>query len=158
MIIIKKKKFFFEIIKEFQKENINLPKRQTNFSAGYDFESAKEIFIKPQQIVLVPTGIKAFFEKNKVLLIYARSSLSLKKKLMLANGVGVIDSDYYNNKKNEGHILIPLYNFSNKIVIIYKKERIAQGILQKNYFTDNDDEHKNPKKREHGFGSTDIQK
>ncbi|MDV3205397.1 MAG: dUTP diphosphatase [Weeping tea tree witches'-broom phytoplasma] len=147
------KNIFFEIINIYKNKNINLPQRQTCFSAGYDFAAAEDKGIKPYQIVLIPTGIKAFFPKNKVLLIYARSSLSIKKKLMLANHVGVIDSDYYNNIQNEGHILIPLYNFSNETSYIFKNERIAQGIFQNFYLTDNDQVVHN-KKRINGFGST----
>ncbi|WBL31465.1 dUTP diphosphatase [Candidatus Phytoplasma sacchari] len=150
-------KFFFEVISLFKNKNINLPIRQTTFSAGYDFESAVDAIIKSKEIFLVPTGIKSFFSKDKVLMIYARSSLSYKKKIMLANNVGIIDSDYYNNEVNEGHILIPLYNFSDQDVNIFKGERIAQGILQKFYLTDDDliiNSENNNKKRKSGFGST----
>ncbi|KND62566.1 deoxyuridine 5'-triphosphate nucleotidohydrolase, partial [Candidatus Phytoplasma phoenicium] len=134
----KDKQFVFKIVTSYQNQNINLPRRKTLFSAGYDFEVAQTTKIEPQQIILIPTGIKACFSSNKILFIYARSSLSLKKKLMLANHVGVIDSDYYNNPHNEGHILIPLYNFSQQEVLVEKYERIAQGILQ-NYYITNDD-------------------
>ncbi|WCA22536.1 dUTP diphosphatase [Candidatus Phytoplasma oryzae] len=152
-----KNNFLFEIVSSFKNKNIKLPKRQTNFSAGYDLESAIDILIKPKEIFLVPTGIKSFFNKNKVLMIYARSSLFLKKKLMLSNNVGIIDSDYYNNEENEGHIIIPLYNFSDKEVEILKGERIAQAILQKFYIVNNDNfinNYKKNKKRKSGFGST----
>ncbi|KAB8122115.1 MAG: deoxyuridine 5'-triphosphate nucleotidohydrolase [Candidatus Phytoplasma cynodontis] len=151
----------FEIVSSFKNKNINLPKRQTSFSAGYDFESAIDFKISPKTIFLTPTGIKSCFNKDKVLMIYARSSLSLKKSLMLANNVGIIDSDYYNNLENEGHIFIPLYNFSDKEIFVFKGERIAQGIFQKFYLT-NDDNLKNMsrnqknKVRKSGFGSTDV--
>ncbi|QTX03142.1 deoxyuridine 5'-triphosphate nucleotidohydrolase [Candidatus Phytoplasma luffae] len=149
-----KNKFFFEIVSSYKEQDINLPKRQTIFSAGYDFESAVFIVIKPKEIVLVPTGVKACFASNKVLCIYPRSSLSLKKKLTMPNNVGIIDSDYYNNKSNEGHIFIPLYNFSDENVFIQKKERIAQGILQE-FFLTQDDFVEKDKIRQSGFGSTD---
>lgn len=55
-----KVKFFFEVVNSFKDKCINLPRRQTLFSAGYDFESAVSIIIKPKELVLVPTGIKAF--------------------------------------------------------------------------------------------------
>ncbi|RMI88760.1 dUTP diphosphatase [Candidatus Phytoplasma solani] len=144
---------FFAKVTTYQNQNINLPQRQTKTSAGYDLEAAQNIDIPPQTIKLVPTGIKAFFAPNEVLLIYARSSLSLKKQLMLANGVGVIDSDYYNNPQNEGHIFIPLYNFSSQTVTITKGERIAQGIFQT--FNLSTEEKKEPSfVRQGGFGST----
>ncbi|MDV3167072.1 MAG: dUTP diphosphatase [Vigna little leaf phytoplasma] len=148
------KEFFFEIIKAYQKQNINLPQRKTFFSAGYDLASAETITITPQQIVLIPTGIKAYFPSNKVLLIYARSSLILKKKLMLANNVGIIDHDYYNNSQNEGHIFIPLLNLSSEIISVEKNERIAQAILHDYYIT-KDDYLAIKQKRQNGFGSTD---
>ncbi|MGI3136267.1 MAG: dUTP diphosphatase [Candidatus Phytoplasma vitis] len=148
-----KVKFFFEVVNSFKDKCINLPRRQTLFSAGYDFESAVSIIIKPKELVLVPTGIKACFDSDKVLCIYPRSSLSLKKRLVMPNSVGIIDSDYYNNLKNEGHIFIPLYNLSNEEVSIEKTERIAQGILKDFYLT-NDDLVESNKIREDGFGST----
>ncbi|AGL90231.1 DeoxyUTP pyrophosphatase [Candidatus Phytoplasma australiense] len=146
------KKRFFEKITLYQTENINLPQRQTEKSGGYDFEAAQNIEIKPQTVQLVPTGIKAFFSENETLLIYARSSLALKKQLMMANGVGVVDSDYYNNLQNEGHIFIPLYNFSSQTVKIEKGERIAQGIFQPFLLSTN--EEKPSFLRKGGFGST----
>jgi dUTP pyrophosphatase len=148
-----KKKCFFEVISSFKEKKINLPQRQTNYSAGYDLEAAEQVEIYPQKISLIPTGVKASFPNNQVLLIYVRSSLPLKKGLMLANNVGVIDSDYYNNKKNEGHIFIALYNFSDKTVQIEKHERIAQGIFQ-NFYLTYDDNTEKKKKRKSGFGST----
>ncbi|WP_349402105.1 deoxyuridine 5'-triphosphate nucleotidohydrolase [Candidatus Phytoplasma solani] len=147
-----KKKRFFEKITFYKNQNINLPQRQTQKSAGYDLEAAQTLEIKPQTIQLVPTGIKSYFPENEVLLIYARSSLPLKKQLMIANGVGVIDSDYYNNSYNEGHIFIPLYNFSSQMVKIVKGERIAQGIFQTFFLITNEE---NPSfLRQGGFGST----
>ncbi|MDW3617580.1 MAG: dUTP diphosphatase [Candidatus Phytoplasma pruni] len=152
-----KKKCVFEVVSAFQNQQINLPQRQTNYSAGYDLEAAENMEIPSQQVVLVPTGVKASFPNHQVLLIYVRSSLPLKKGLMLANNVGVIDSDYYNNEKNEGHIFIPLYNFSDQTVIIEKHERIAQGLFQDFYVTD-DDHAKTKKTRKSGFGSTNEKK
>ncbi|MDV3162640.1 MAG: dUTP diphosphatase, partial [Candidatus Phytoplasma australasiaticum] len=113
-------KSFFEVVSYYKKNNIQLPQRQTQYSAGYDLAAAIEINIPPQQIAIIPTGLKVFLPSNQDLLIYARSSLFINKKLMLTNNVGVIDSDYYNNIENEGHILIPLYNFSNQIITIHK--------------------------------------
>ncbi|MDV3171190.1 MAG: dUTP diphosphatase [Candidatus Phytoplasma australasiaticum] len=145
-------KSFFEVVSYYRKNNIQLPQRQTQYSAGYDLAAAIEINIPPQQIAIIPTGLKVFLPSNQVLLIYARSSLFIKKKLMLTNNVGVIDSDYYNNIENEGHILIPLYNFSNQIITIHKNERIAQGILQNFLLTKNDNNENQIRKN--GFGST----
>lgn len=143
---------FFKVVSTYKDKKINLPERQTSFSAGYDFEIAEDITLKPQEIKLVPTGVKASFPKTEALFIYPRSSLAIKKKVMMANNVGVVDSDYYGNPNNEGHIFIPLYNFSTETIQINKGERIAQGIFQKYEITNNDTANG---KRLGGFGSSD---
>ena len=70
---------------------------------------------------------------------------------MLANGIGIIDSDYYNNPDNEGHIMFQVINFTNKEVFIPAGERIGQGVFLKYYTTDDDNA---SGKRVGGFGST----
>lgn len=83
-------------------------------------------FLKP---VLVPTGIKAYMGEDEFLQLANRSSNPLKRFLVLANGVGVIDSDYYDNPDNEGHIMFQFTNFGLTDVTIKKGERIGQGIF-----------------------------
>ena len=78
---------------------------------------------------LVPTGVKAAMPSDYYLQLQVRSSLPLNSWLVLANGVGVIDSDYYNNPDNEGHIFIQLINLHPCDIILHKGERIAQGIF-----------------------------
>ena len=141
----------FEIISKYQKENINIPVRATKQSAGYDLESAFDYKIKPNEIVLVETGLKVKLNSNEALFVYPRSSLGIKKGLILSNAVGIIDADYYNNKDNEGHIMIPLLNFSQKEVTINKGERVAQGVFQ-NYLTTTNDQVESIRKG--GFGSS----
>ncbi|MDR2822833.1 MAG: dUTP diphosphatase [Acholeplasmatales bacterium] len=144
----------FEIVSTYLNNNLSLPERMTKNSAGYDIKSSRETIIHPQEIVLVPTGIKASFPKNEVLLIYPRSSIPIKLGLIIPNGVGVIDSDYYNNSNNEGEIFIPFLNITKKDVIIEKDFRIAQAIFTKFYLTDVDE--KNKKERTDGFGSSGL--
>lgn len=142
----------FEIVNGYENESITIPKRQTLYSAGYDMEACETVEIAPNEVKLVKTGLKAYMLEDEVLKLYIRSSMAIKKSVMLANNVGIIDSDYYNNEKNNGHIMIPLYNFSNQMLIIYKGDKIAQGIFQKYLVVDND----NPKQeiRKGGFGSS----
>ena len=142
----------FEVVSEFKDKNIVLPRRQTQFSAGYDIAAAKNIIIQAEKLALIPTGIKAYMEIDEYLGIHIRSSMAVKQQVMLANSQGIIDSDYYNNPGNEGHIFIAVYNFSCKDVEIIKGERIAQGIFYKYLISDND----LPVtiKRENGCGST----
>lgn len=152
----------FEIIseKEFLKTNtleeykkIVIPKRATNFSAGYDFYLPYKIVINPNESVLIKTGIKAMMNSDEVLILAIRSSLGVKKGLQLNNQIGIIDSDYYNNKDNEGHILISVRNNSALTVVLNEGDRIAQGIFVK-YLTVTEEE-KCELVRNGGFGSTD---
>lgn len=142
----------FEVLSYYDASNITLPKRQTMYSAGYDLASAETITIPPKTIAFVKTGLKVRLGKDEVLLVYARSSLAIKKQLMMSNGVGVIDADYYNNAQNEGHIMVPLYNLSEHDVIIEANERVAQGIFQTYLKVDHDEPIDSI--RQGGFGSS----
>ena len=142
----------FEVVSKYKNEGINIPYKATQGSAGYDLEASVTLTIKPSETKLVPTGLKACFDKDEVLFIYNRSSNGYKRKLMLPNGVGVIDSDYYNNADNEGEIFVLLYNFGNSEQIIKKGERVAQGIFTK--FLSTDDESVKKNIRTGGFGSS----
>lgn len=143
----------FEIVKAYQDVEVLVPQRQTKHSAGYDLASVEDVEIQPGEIKMIPTGLKVLLPDNEALLIFPRSSLGIKKGLMMSNSVGVIDSDYYNNENNEGHIMVPLYNFSTKKVTVSKGERVAQGIFI-NYLQTIDDD-PNHTVRLGGFGSSD---
>ena len=65
--------------------------------------------------------------------------MAIKRHLALVNSTGIIDSDYYNNEDNEGHIMIALLNFGNEPVTLEKGERVAQGIFSKYLITNDDD-------------------
>ena len=148
----------FEIAKGFENSNINLPVRSTKNSAGYDVEAAEDCIIpafKPgQKPTLVKTGIKAYMESDEVLILANRSSNPGKKGLILANSIGVVDSDYYENPDNDGHIMYAFFNFKAEDVEIKKGERIRQAIFQKYLVTDNDIAQG---ERTGGFGSTNKQ-
>lgn len=141
----------FEIAKGFEEIGVNLPVRGTKFSAGYDFECVTETIIKPNEIKLVPTGVKAYMRDDEFLALYVRSSVPLKKGLVMANSTGIVDSDYYNNEGNDGHIMFQLRNVTDNNVVIEKGERIGQGIFQKYFIADGD---ASEGIRESGFGST----
>ena len=142
----------FEKVSYMNAEDIVMPQRQTLDSAGYDLSAYERVVIEPKTIQLVPTGLKVQLEKDEVLLVYPRSSLGIKKGLMMSNGVGVIDRDYFNNDNNEGHIMVPLYNFKDEPVIVEKFERIAQGVFQTFLKTSNDQPVSQT--RQGGFGSS----
>ena len=132
-------------------EDLILPKRATTGSAGYDFKSPVDFTLKPKETIKMPTGIRCKMDEDIVLMIYPRSSLGFKYRLILDNTVGIIDSDYYNSD-NEGHIFIKFTNLGEKILEIKKGDGIAQGIFLP-YFITTDDEVSN--KRNGGIGSTD---
>ncbi len=132
---------FNVISEENRKESNNavLPKRSTEGSAGYDFSTPLEVTIAANGKKTIWTNIKSYMQPNEVLMIYVRSSIGIKKGLTLANGTGVIDSDYYNNLGNEGNIGVCLVNNSNTDIVLKKEERIAQGVFFPFLISDDDD-------------------
>lgn len=155
----------FEIAKGFENMGVALPCRSTKNSAGYDFCAIEDIEIpsyyslllekitknEPVKPVLVKTGIKSYMGEDEVLYIYNRSSNPFKKGLILANSVGIIDSDYYGNPDNDGHIMFAFYNFMPFSIKIAKGDKIGQGIFGKFLKADGDSQ---DKERTGGFGST----
>lgn len=142
----------FAWIKEYENCTLDLPRRKTMASAGYDLASTTAKTIPPGSTVLLTTGLKAYMEADEVLLLFIRSSKAIKKHLILANGVGVIDSDYFNNPSNEGHILVAVTNLSEQNVEIEAGEEIVQAVFTRYLTTDQDQPQAH---RSGGFGSTD---
>lgn len=163
----------FEICKGFENSEINMPIRKTKNSVGYDIEAAedtiipsiwKTVFSNFQKFLkgnheydtikptLVKTGIKAYFGEDEALFLANRSSHPGKKGLVLANSIGVIESDYYGNPDNDGHIMFAYYNFYPVDTTIKKHDPVGQAFFQKFLITDDD---KAEGKRMGGFGSTD---
>ena len=133
-------------------ESIELPKRSTKKSAGYDIRSVEEGIIKPGEAKIFKTGLKVDMNEDEVLLLAIRSSFGFKYNVGLANNVGVIDSDYYNNPDNEGHMALKLINHGENDFKVEIGDRIAQGIFVKYLTVDDEEEIKNTRKG--GFGST----
>lgn len=119
-------------------DNYKLPIRDSIASAGYDLFLIEDLELQPNEIVKLPTGIKAYFENDEVLLIVIRSSMGFKYNIRLVNQVGVIDADYYNNKNNEGHIFVKIQNEGKETVKFKAGEAIAQGIFLKYLATKSD--------------------
>ena len=146
----------FEIAKGWENKNINLPVRKTLHSAGYDVEAAEDVIIpvfengcKP---TLVHTGLKAYCQDDEWYMLANRSSNPGKKKMVLANGIGVIDADYYENLDNDGEFMFAYYNIGTEPVEIKKGDIIGQVVFQKFLVTDEDNVLN--EKRFGGFGST----
>ena len=172
----------FKIVSKYRNQGIQLPRRATRGSAGYDLASAVDMtlpsiwrlnFIKVLWAIhhrdrlsksavtaarkalrpyLVPTGVKAYMQPDEVLIIANRSSNPLKRDLVLPSGIGVVDSDYYNNLANEGELFVQLLNFGIRDRRIRKGDRIAQGIFMPYLIADH--EVKPRAKRQGGFGSS----
>lgn len=131
---------------------IQLPKRATQGSAGYDFYSPLNFVLRPNETIKIPTGIRAEMQNGWVLSLYPRSSLGFKYRIQLNNTVGIIDSDYFYSD-NEGHIFAKITNDSNenKILEMKQGEGFMQGIFLPFGITEDDDV---DTKRNGGFGST----
>lgn len=124
------------------------PKHGATLTEMKSFLKAHKDNIKP---VLVPTGVKCKMADDEYLELSVRSSLPLNSWLVLANGVGIIDSDYYNNPDNEGEIFFQIINLSPYNISLQKGDRIGQGIIHKYIITEDDAA---AGERLGGFGST----
>ena len=142
----------FEKVKRME-EDIKLPERSTLNSAGYDFFAIEDIIFNPETITRVFTGVKCELMPNQVLILANRSSNPSKKGLILLNGIGVVDADYYGNPDNDGEIAFEFYNMLDEIVEIKKGEKLGQGLILKFDKTE-DDFVTNVRKS--GWGSTGV--
>lgn len=163
---------YFDVVKGYEDKGVNLPERSTVGSAGYDIEAAEtvvvpsiwRVLLSPRNIrrgradnnllkpTVIPTGVKAYMEKDEVLEVHVRSSTGIKKLLNMPNSTGIIDSDYAGNADNDGHIMVPLWNFGLKPYTVQKGERIAQGIFSQ--FLLVKDDRPTSETRTGGIGST----
>lgn len=137
-IVIPPIEFFWEKMRDkvFEKDN---NKDYFGFITPFSLDDiakiTKENKIKP---ILVPTGIKCKMKDNQYLQIAVRSSLPLKHWLVLANGIGIIDADYYSNEDNDGEIFFQLINLSPFAIKLHKGDKIGQGIILNYELTDDD--------------------
>ena len=123
-----------------------LPERQTKASAGYDFYVIEDVEIPAYGTVMLPTNVKAYMQDDEVLMLYARSSLAIKRGLILQNTTGIIDSDFFPHE-----IKVALRNTTDQPVKLLKNERCAQGIFLKYLVSDNGNLDNT---RDGGIGST----
>lgn len=103
-----------------------LPAYQTAEAAGFDLASVADVTVEPGRVALVPTGLVIKVPARMFLGIFARSSTPVKRGLMVANGVGVIDPDYCGATDE---VKIAVMNFTSEPVTVRAGDRIAQGIL-----------------------------
>ena len=144
----------FEIAKGYEDKGINLPIRKTKHSAGYDVEAAEDItipkFVPGIKPTLIPTGLKAYCQPDECYFLMNRSS-GPKKGFLMANSVGLIDSDYYGNEDNDGHFYFAYFNCSDHDIEVKKGDVIGQVVFTKYFVVDNDNA---TGVRKGGFGST----
>ena len=134
-------------------EDIKLPERSTLNSAGYDFFAIEDVTLPAKKLTRVMTGVKCELMPNQVLILANRSSNPSKKGLILANGIGIIDADYYGNPDNDGEMGFEFYNILDEDVVIKKGEKLGQGIIMK--FDKTEDDYTTSIRRS-GWGSTGV--
>jgi dUTP pyrophosphatase len=106
--------------------SVALPVYQTSGAAGFDLAASIDLVIEPGRIALVPTGLVIAIPDGHFLGIFARSSTPLKRGLMVANGVGVVDADYCGP---EDEIKVQVLNFTDAPVRVSRGDRLAQGVI-----------------------------
>lgn len=131
-------------------EDIKLPSRATEQSAGYDFVAPYGFKLNPGEEIKIPTGIRVKIDKDWCLMCVPRSSVGFKYGVRLANTIAVIDADYFDSN-NEGHIFLKFINGGNEVFEVHKGDRIAQGVFLPYGVTYSDD---SKGVRNGGIGST----
>ncbi len=134
-------------------ESVKLPKRATENAAGYDIFSLVDFVLRPNEEIKIPLGIKIYMLSDEFFMIAPRSGMGFKYFIRLANTLGIIDSDFYNNPKTEGHCWAKLRNEGSIPMSVSAGDAIAQGIFQKFLLADGDTL-ENGNKREGGLGHT----
>lgn len=142
----------FEKVKRIEAD-INLPERSTAYSAGYDFYAIENTHVFSRGVTYVKTGVKVKLAPDEFLMLCNRSSNPGKKELVLINGVGIVDADYYNNPDNDGEIAFAFQSLNESGSFIKKGDKIGQGIILHYGKTEND---KAEGVRTGGFGSTGV--
>ena len=139
---------YLRIVSEHGNERINFNEPKTLSEAKAYYKVRKHL--KP---TLVPTGMKCKLDSGYYLELSVRSSTPLNSWLLLANSVGIIDADYYNNSDNEGHIYFQFINLSPFDIQLKRGDTIGQGIIKKYETIQEQEVHA---VRSGGFGSTDA--
>ena len=119
-------------------DSIIIPQRDSAASVGYDLPLLSDLELAPGETAKLPTGLKARFQPDEVLLLIVRSKTGFKYNIRLCNQVGVIDSDYYNNPDNEGHLFVKVQNEDTVTHKFQRGDALVQGVFMKYLTTDND--------------------
>lgn len=103
-----------------------MPAYQSAGAAGFDLAASEDVVVQPGAVVLIPTGLVIQVPAGYCLGVFARSSTPIKRGLMVANGVGVVDSDYCGPSDE---VKIEVFNFTAAAVHVKAGDRIAQGLF-----------------------------
>ena len=103
-----------------------IPRYETAGAAAFDLTASEDVTVPPAAVVLVPTGLVIEVPDGMFLGVFARSSTPLRRGLMVANGVGIVDPDYCGPTDE---VKIEVYNFTQQTVTVKTGDRIAQGVL-----------------------------
>jgi dUTP pyrophosphatase len=106
--------------------SVSLPRYESDGAAAFDLAAAAEMTVEPGRVALVPTGLVIEVPTGMFLAIFARSSTPLKRGLMVANGVGIVDEDYCGP---DDEVKIAVLNFTASAVRVAAGDRLAQGML-----------------------------
>lgn len=132
--------------------SLPLPEYQTAGSVAFDLYARIDSSVPPWKPTIIPGNIIVEVPEGYFLMLASRSSTPIKKNLMIANSIGVIDQDYHGDKDEIG---IQVLNFSGEEVLIKKGERIAQALLVKIAKVESFEEVEQIKETSRGgFGST----
>ncbi len=145
---------FAPVKKEFRKYNddeIKMPRRATKHAVCYDCYSPIDEVVEPGETKLIFTNVKAYCNTDEGYMLASTSGLG-KKGIILANGVGIIESDYADNETNDGNIGFMLHNLGKEPHIVKKGDKIGQIFFFK--FLVTDDDVPSDVIRKGGFGST----
>lgn len=129
-----------------------IPRYETAGAAGFDLSASQDMIVQPGEVTLVPTGLVIEVPPGTFLGVFARSSTPLKRGLMVANGVGVVDPDYCGP---QDEVKIEVYNFTARPVHVKAGDRIAQGILIPMLRVEWDEAAELGMESRGGFGATD---
>lgn len=132
-------------------QTLPLPRYETGGSVAFDLLARTPMVVAPKSIALIPANVIVCTPPGHMLLIASRSSLPLKKGLIVSNGIGVVDQDFCGP---EDEIKVQVYNIGESPVAVERGERIAQGLFVKIEKADWSETNELQNKSRGGFGST----
>ena len=131
--------------------DVALPAYHSEGAAAFDLASREDAVVAPGEVRLVGTGLVVEVPRGHFLAVVARSSLPIKKGLLVANAIGIVDSDYCGP---QDEVKVEVYNFTPREVSIARGERIAQGLILPSVRVEWDEVADSPAPSRGGFGST----